>query len=360
MPGVTNAENQLILQRLWTLTIQCHYDEEYRVHVKYWCRMRTQSSCTTIVSTDTPERRGQVSITDDSTHNVFYVTMRDLKMMDSDVYWCGVETSNRKLYMASLNLTVTAGAVGLSVFNNMLTGKTGENVSVQSFYSERNRDQEKKWCRRGDWSSCLIARGNRTSQDRVQLEIDDRRRLFTVTVRGLESNDMGWYWITAGDQQFPVHVNVGFGNTCKTVSKHNIPTYKGILHKYTQDIFEGLIPLSDIFVFSVGTTPTLCQLIIEPIKTFNSLNYINNVSLPQCQIVKLKLSLFSACLVPQVTKSQSYHVVISSFRIEILHVLLHISTFLLYTICTVVAVTTLWSNSKYIYLFIYLVKFIPP
>uniref|UniRef100_A0A8C9RVQ6 Ig-like domain-containing protein n=1 Tax=Scleropages formosus TaxID=113540 RepID=A0A8C9RVQ6_SCLFO len=192
------------------LTIHCQYDEEYRDHVKYWCRMRTQSSCTTIVSTDTPERRGHVSIADDSAKHVFYVIMSELQTMDSDVYWCGVETSNRILTLKIFVVLcyLCSGAVGLSVLNNVLTGKTGENVGVQSFYSEGNRDQEKKWCRRGDWSSCLIAGGNRTSQDRVQLDIDDRRRIFTVTVRGLESNDMGWYWITVGDQHFPVHINV--------------------------------------------------------------------------------------------------------------------------------------------------------
>ncbi|MFT7809361.1 uncharacterized protein LOC111860735 [Arapaima gigas] len=189
-PGLYNAENQLTIQRWWTLTIQCHYGEEYRDHVKYWCRMRTQSSCTTIVSTDAAERRGQVSIADDPAHHVFHITMRDLQMMDTDVYWCGVKTNNTELYMAPLNLTVTAGG----------------NVSIQSFYSEGNREQEKRWCRRG--SSCVTAEGSKTSQDRVHLDVDDRRCIFTVTVTRLESNDTGWYWITAGDQHLPVHISV--------------------------------------------------------------------------------------------------------------------------------------------------------
>uniref|UniRef100_A0A8C9RLK9 Ig-like domain-containing protein n=1 Tax=Scleropages formosus TaxID=113540 RepID=A0A8C9RLK9_SCLFO len=222
-PTDLTADSQITVQRGRSLDIHCHYDEEYRDHVKYWCRMITQSSCTTIVSTDTPERRGQVSITDDSAKHVVHVTMSDLQTMDSDVYWCGVETNNTEIYMASLNLIVTAGKTCLLLQSHR------ENVSVQSFYSEGNRDQEKKWCRRGDWSSCLIAGGNRTSQDRVQLDIDDRRRIFTVTVRGLESNDMGWYWITAGDQLLPVHIGVRSGNKSKRRLQNKKGTYPELL-----------------------------------------------------------------------------------------------------------------------------------
>uniref|UniRef100_A0A8C9SHU2 Ig-like domain-containing protein n=1 Tax=Scleropages formosus TaxID=113540 RepID=A0A8C9SHU2_SCLFO len=110
------ADSQITVQRGRSLSIQCHYDEEYRDHVKYWCRMITQSSCTTIVSTDTPERSGQVSITDNNTLHVFHVTMSDLQTMDSDVYWCGVETCNTEIYMASLNLTVTMSFFPLTGF----------------------------------------------------------------------------------------------------------------------------------------------------------------------------------------------------------------------------------------------------
>ncbi|MFT7809362.1 uncharacterized protein LOC111860735 [Arapaima gigas] len=253
-PGLYNTENQITLQRRRSLTIQCHYGEECRDHVKYWCRMRTQSSCTTIVSTDTAEKRGNVSITDDPAHHVFHVTMRDLQTMDTDVYWCGVETNNTELYMAPLNLTVTAGFPGLSVENNMLTGETGGNVSIQSFYSEGNREQEKRWCRRG--SSCVTAEGSKTSQDRVHLDVNDRRRVFTVTVTGLESNDMGWYWINAGDQHFPVHITVLPGGRSSgppkmlTVSLH-MTVQQTVSHRV--QIIQVLLHGAVILVFLICT-----------------------------------------------------------------------------------------------------------
>lgn len=71
--------------------------------------MKSESACAIIVNTEAPQSKGNVSITDDPTENVFYVTMRDLQTTDTDVYWCGVETSRKEIYMASINITVTAG-----------------------------------------------------------------------------------------------------------------------------------------------------------------------------------------------------------------------------------------------------------
>ncbi|MFT7809364.1 collagen alpha-6(VI) chain-like isoform X2 [Arapaima gigas] len=207
-PDFDNTETSVTVQRRRSLTIQCHYGEEYKDHVKYWCRMRTQSSCTTIVSTDVAERRGQVSIADDPTCHVFHITMRDLQTMDTDVYWCGVKTNNTELYMAPLNLTVTAGLVALSVENTMITADEGGNAIFRCFYHEGAKGKEKRWCRKGDWGSCLTAGENSTSQNRVHLGVRDSHRMFVVLVKKLERNDTGWYWIAAGDQYIEVYINV--------------------------------------------------------------------------------------------------------------------------------------------------------
>ncbi|XP_029110342.1 CMRF35-like molecule 7 [Scleropages formosus] len=74
-----------------SVTIRCHYDQKYKHHVKYWCKGYTWLHCTTIVRTDSPQSKGEVSIHDDPNQLVFNVTMRNLQEKDSDWYWCVVE-----------------------------------------------------------------------------------------------------------------------------------------------------------------------------------------------------------------------------------------------------------------------------
>ncbi|KAL4604804.1 CMRF35-like molecule 8 isoform X3 [Arapaima gigas] len=74
-----------------SVTIPCHYDQKYKHHVKYWCRGYIWSSCSTVVRTDSPQRRGEVSITDHPNRLLFTVTMKNLQEKDSDTYWCVVE-----------------------------------------------------------------------------------------------------------------------------------------------------------------------------------------------------------------------------------------------------------------------------
>ncbi|XP_072566702.1 uncharacterized protein [Paramormyrops kingsleyae] len=74
-----------------SVTIPCYYDQKYKHHVKYWCRGYYWNSCSILARSDSNQPAGKVSISDDPTHPVFNVTMRNLKETDSDTYWCAVE-----------------------------------------------------------------------------------------------------------------------------------------------------------------------------------------------------------------------------------------------------------------------------
>ncbi|XP_018588632.2 uncharacterized protein LOC108922784 [Scleropages formosus] len=83
--------SRISAERGGLVTIPCYYDQKYKQHVKYWCKGYTWSSCTTMVHSDSPQSKGEVSITDDTDQLVFSVTMRNLQMKDTDWYWCGVK-----------------------------------------------------------------------------------------------------------------------------------------------------------------------------------------------------------------------------------------------------------------------------
>uniref|UniRef100_A0A8C9RVI6 Immunoglobulin domain-containing protein n=1 Tax=Scleropages formosus TaxID=113540 RepID=A0A8C9RVI6_SCLFO len=92
-----------------SVTIPCFYDQEYKHHVKYWCKGFRWESCSTMVRTNSPQSKGDVSITDDPNKLVFYVTMRNLREKDSDTYWCAVEINMGQDYGVFLPIVIGKG-----------------------------------------------------------------------------------------------------------------------------------------------------------------------------------------------------------------------------------------------------------
>ncbi|XP_072134917.1 polymeric immunoglobulin receptor-like isoform X2 [Mobula birostris] len=115
------------------ITIDCHYEEKYRSHTKYWCHGWTLY-CSVLVQTNEQHRRsGRVSITDNPERRIFTVTMEDLHSGDSGWYGCGITTPgldtrfNLKLtvndelvsvpvirYLSPANVSCLGGSVSLS------------------------------------------------------------------------------------------------------------------------------------------------------------------------------------------------------------------------------------------------------
>ncbi|XP_020791699.1 polymeric immunoglobulin receptor isoform X2 [Boleophthalmus pectinirostris] len=194
-----------------SLTIPCHYEPQYAGYVKYWCRGRMKEFCTSLARTDeprTPEISAQkVMIYDDPVQLVFSVTMTQLKEDDSGWYMCGVEIGG--IWSADLYAFTNIKVIhGMSVLHSRLTGEEGSSVMVECFYSEKYRESPKKWCRSGDWSSCLLTDSEGAYTDTSVDIRDDRSGAFAVTYKRLQMRDTGWYWCGAGQQQVAVHLQV--------------------------------------------------------------------------------------------------------------------------------------------------------
>ncbi|KAG7488463.1 hypothetical protein MATL_G00032950 [Megalops atlanticus] len=302
-PGVQSVKtvSKLSVQSGRSVTIPCLYDQEYKDHVKYWCKGGQWNHCTTLVRTDIPQRAGYVSITDNPTQQLFTVTMSYLQEGDSDYYWCAVEIDWAADDGAYLSLTVTRDSAGLSVWNNMVVGEEGGSVSFQYRYSDSLKDSEKKWCRILDQSSCLTAGRTQTSQHASVLIRDDRRGVLTVTVERLERKDTGWYWCTAGEEQFPVHITV----------KRKPPTQRPT---------------------TTTTTSTSQKQECLPSTT------------QQTAALTSGLCTDDTCI-PNGTEENSNHRTVSSV---ILHVLLKSAVALVYFICTIIATLKIWTYCKQI------------
>ncbi|CAL1580141.1 unnamed protein product [Knipowitschia caucasica] len=195
------------------LTVPCHYEPQYAGYVKYWCRGRMKEFCTSLARTDEPSpdistlSKQKVTIYDDPVQLVFSVTMTQLKEEDSGWYMCGVE--NGGIWSADPHAFTDIKVIhGMSVPHSRLSGEEGGSVSVECLYSEKYRESPKKWCRSGDWSSCLHTDSEGVHSDGSVDIKDDRTGAFTVTYKRLQVRDMGWYWCGAGSQKVAVHLQV--------------------------------------------------------------------------------------------------------------------------------------------------------
>nr|XP_023685431.1 polymeric immunoglobulin receptor-like [Paramormyrops kingsleyae] len=207
--GLTGADSVSSVRRVTvqsggSVTIPCLYEDTYKNHVKYWCRGREWQSCTPIVRTDSPQKKGDVSIRDDPDQRVFTVTMNNLTTEDADYYWCHVEIRGHSDVGEWFTLSVTDGSPRLSVDQQEVTGVEGDSVSVQCRYGDRSR--EMKWCKIG--GSCVSGNSRSLDGRPVEIGVDRVNKVFSLTMWGLERKDTGWYWCDDRFQQIPVHITV--------------------------------------------------------------------------------------------------------------------------------------------------------
>ncbi|XP_030629898.1 CMRF35-like molecule 8 isoform X2 [Chanos chanos] len=208
---IVSAVGELVVLEGQSVSIPCHYNSQYIHHVKYWCQGKLINFCTTLARTDDPNvissGNGRVSIIDDPAQHVFTVTMRELKEADSGWYWCGVEVGN--MWTADVTESLHIKVIhGMSVLHSRVSGEEGSSVDIQCLYSEKHRESPKKWCRNGDLSSCVVTDSSGTYISRSVIITDNKSGAFTVTMKGLERKDTGWYWCAAGQQQVSIHVSV--------------------------------------------------------------------------------------------------------------------------------------------------------
>ncbi|MXQ87037.1 hypothetical protein E5288_WYG007651 [Bos mutus] len=83
-----------------SLTVRCRYDPGYEHYVKWWCRGAAWNNCPFVIKTTGSEKevkKGRVSIRDNWKDRSFTVTMEELRLDDSDTYWCGIEKTGTDL-----------------------------------------------------------------------------------------------------------------------------------------------------------------------------------------------------------------------------------------------------------------------
>ncbi|XP_019724936.1 polymeric immunoglobulin receptor isoform X2 [Hippocampus comes] len=205
------TEDQFTVLEGNSLILPCHYEPQYASNVKYWCRGKMREFCTSLARTDDSllesQSEDKVTIFDDPEQRVFTVTMKNLTEEDSGWYMCGLELGG--FWEADVRaFTYVKVSTGISVVNDRLSGEEGRGVTVQCLYSPKYRESEKKWCRIGNSSSCLVTDDEGSYEDVSVAITDDKTGTLTVTIKKLQISDIGWYWCVVGPKQTSVHVQV--------------------------------------------------------------------------------------------------------------------------------------------------------
>ncbi|XP_045071871.1 CMRF35-like molecule 1, partial [Coregonus clupeaformis] len=173
-----------------SITIPCPYHQEYKTHVKYWCKGYYFNSCSPVVRTYLPKSTAKASISDDINQLTFTVTMTDLGSEDSEWYWCAVEIVGADVRIEGFHLSVTPGTPELYVDQQEVTGVEGGSVIVKCYYGDIGH---MKWYRIGGSVSCVWGNSGTLDGTSVTLQQTTRRNILTVTMSGLKMENTGWY-----------------------------------------------------------------------------------------------------------------------------------------------------------------------
>ncbi|XP_058498700.1 CMRF35-like molecule 1 [Solea solea] len=71
-----------------SVTVKCHYDQQFRENTKYWCKGPVYVYCKIVAKTPRNRPSDRCFIADDKEAGVFTVTMTGLQDSDDDLYWC--------------------------------------------------------------------------------------------------------------------------------------------------------------------------------------------------------------------------------------------------------------------------------
>ncbi|KAM9185119.1 uncharacterized protein V3H86_006565 [Mergus octosetaceus] len=204
-PGLQAQTHRELSQREGSnLSVLCHYPAEadYR-ELKSWCRWTDQGCQPQVAAIDTRTytytdwaRQGYITIQGDPIRRIFSITMTDLRVEDSGMYYCA--------YRKGWESYVPLKWISLTVFKEFHKLEL-DSLSVQCPYHALGyRSERKAWCRSvGQTGRCELVVStdstytlgiSKAQKGRASIQDDTRKRTVTITMEKLQAQDSGVYW----------------------------------------------------------------------------------------------------------------------------------------------------------------------
>ncbi|KAM8772076.1 uncharacterized protein AB9X84_007229 [Acanthopagrus schlegelii] len=86
-----------------TVQIDCPYPESHESNEKFLCKGEKPSDCKKLIQTTEQDRsvsEGRLAIRDNQRVKYFYVTIKNVNTADSGTYWCGSDTTSRRILLS--------------------------------------------------------------------------------------------------------------------------------------------------------------------------------------------------------------------------------------------------------------------
>ncbi|CAM4650496.1 unnamed protein product [Caretta caretta] len=96
-----------------SVSVPCQYHEGYQETPKYWCSGIIWQSCSKVVETTGSEAEvkwDRASIKDNHTLRTFTVTIENLTLGDTGIYWCGINLRSKSDFNSPVSVTVLQAA----------------------------------------------------------------------------------------------------------------------------------------------------------------------------------------------------------------------------------------------------------
>ncbi|XP_067234067.1 polymeric immunoglobulin receptor [Chanodichthys erythropterus] len=190
---------KISVQKGQSVIIPCLYEQKYAFSYKYLSAGGIWFLSNDIKSFDQRYHHKKVSISDDSSRNIYTVRFDDVQ--ESAQYWCAVHIPSGFDKHAGFFLDVTAGLPSLYVNRQNVSGSENGSVTVTCYHHGQS---DVKWCKFAD--RCVT--GMFGTLDGASVEIRSDQKHMTVTMSGLKKENTGWYSCSTNDQQMPVHITV--------------------------------------------------------------------------------------------------------------------------------------------------------
>ncbi|XP_035239536.1 polymeric immunoglobulin receptor-like isoform X2 [Anguilla anguilla] len=200
-----------------SVTVPCRYTG-YDKNEKYWCKENTFGPCSDLVKTDGTTKDERMSIRDNKTERVFYVTMKDLREEDNGWYQCGISVPIWIDEMSpSVYISVKKAATIPDLWGPVnVIGQAFSSETIRCQYSADYTNSVKYWCKKAGEDGCspVVNTENKERENRTQIRDDRSNRQFLITISNLTAQDTGVYYCGArghsslGGNRVPVHLNV--------------------------------------------------------------------------------------------------------------------------------------------------------